>query len=73
MPRVEIYTTPWCPYCVAAKRLLERLEIEPVLDLNLRLGEGSGAALTVPILRSACAVMREMATFSGAGVTAAGH
>lgn len=24
MPRVEIYTTPWCPYCVAAKRLLER-------------------------------------------------
>ncbi|MEI2804487.1 glutaredoxin 3 [Albidovulum sp.] len=23
MPRIEIYTTPWCPYCVAAKRLLE--------------------------------------------------
>ena len=56
-----------------ARRLLERLEIEPVLDLNLRLGEGSGAALAVPILRSACAVMREMATFSGAGVTAADH
>jgi nicotinate-nucleotide--dimethylbenzimidazole phosphoribosyltransferase len=52
-----------------ARRLLERLEIEPVLDLNLRLGEGSGAALAVPILRSACAVMREMATFSGAGVS----
>ena len=56
-----------------AKRLLAKLEIEPVLDFNLRLGEGSGAALAVPILRSACAVMREMATFSGAGVTAAGH
>lgn len=56
-----------------ARHLLERLEIEPVLDLNLRLGEGSGAALVVPILRSACAVLREMATFSGAGVTAAGH
>jgi nicotinate-nucleotide--dimethylbenzimidazole phosphoribosyltransferase len=56
-----------------AKRLLERLEIEPVLDLNLRLGEGSGAALAVPILRSACAVMREMATFSGAGVSTAAH
>ena len=56
-----------------ARRLLERLEIEPVLDFNLRLGEGSGAALAVPILRSACAVMREMATFSGAGVSTAGN
>ncbi len=56
-----------------AQRLLAKLEIEPVLDFNLRLGEGSGAALAVPILRSACAVMREMATFSGAGVSAAGH
>jgi nicotinate-nucleotide--dimethylbenzimidazole phosphoribosyltransferase len=45
------------------------LGLEPVLDLNLRLGEGTGAALAVPILRSACAVMREMATFSGAGVS----
>lgn len=54
-----------------ARRLLEKLAIEPVLDLNLRLGEGSGAALAVPILRSACAVMREMATFSGAGVSTA--
>jgi nicotinate-nucleotide--dimethylbenzimidazole phosphoribosyltransferase len=52
-----------------AKRLLEVLGLEPVLDLNLRLGEGTGAALAVPILRSACAVMREMATFSGAGVS----
>jgi nicotinate-nucleotide--dimethylbenzimidazole phosphoribosyltransferase len=52
-----------------ARKLLEKLAIEPVLDLNLRLGEGTGAALTVPILRSACAMMREMATFSGAGVS----
>jgi nicotinate-nucleotide--dimethylbenzimidazole phosphoribosyltransferase len=52
-----------------AKKLLERLGIEPVLDLNLRLGEGTGAALAVPVLRCACAMMREMATFSGAGVS----
>jgi nicotinate-nucleotide--dimethylbenzimidazole phosphoribosyltransferase len=51
-----------------ARRLLEVLEMEPVLDLRLRLGEGTGAALAVPILRSACAIAREMATFSGAGV-----
>lgn len=54
-----------------ARRLLEILQLEPVLDLSLRLGEGTGAALAVPILRSACAVMREMATFSGAGVSKA--
>lgn len=52
-----------------AARMLHKMGIEPVLDLGLRLGEGSGAALAVPVLRSACAVMRDMATFSSAGVS----
>ena len=46
---------------------------EPVLDLQLRLGEGSGAALCLPLLDAALAVLDEMATFATAGVTDAGR
>lgn len=49
--------------------LLERLGLEPVLDLGMRLGEGTGAVLALPILDAALAVMREMATFESAGVS----
>ena len=49
--------------------LLEHLGLEPVLDLGMRLGEGSGATAALSILRLACAAHREMATFAEAGVS----
>jgi nicotinate-nucleotide--dimethylbenzimidazole phosphoribosyltransferase len=49
--------------------MLAHLKAEPLLDMGLRLGEGSGAALAWPLLVSACALLREMASFEGAGVS----
>jgi nicotinate-nucleotide--dimethylbenzimidazole phosphoribosyltransferase len=48
--------------------VLEALQAEPLLDLGLRLGEGSGAALAVPLLRLACELHNGMATFAEAAV-----
>ncbi|MCC6177746.1 MAG: nicotinate-nucleotide--dimethylbenzimidazole phosphoribosyltransferase [Chloroflexi bacterium] len=48
---------------------LEYLELEPLMDLGLRLGEGSGAALALHLVRLACRLPREMATFAEAGVS----
>ncbi|MES2947532.1 MAG: nicotinate-nucleotide--dimethylbenzimidazole phosphoribosyltransferase [Pseudomonadota bacterium] len=49
--------------------MLQHLGVYALLDLGLRLGEGSGAALAWPLLQSACAVLREMASFASAGVS----
>lgn len=51
--------------------LLRRLGLTPVLHLNMRLGEGTGAVLAMPIIESAAQLMTQMATFSSAGVSGA--
>ncbi len=52
---------------------LDALGLEPLLDLELRLGEGTGAALALPLLQASLALLAEMATFDEAGVTDAGR
>ncbi|MEH6449454.1 MAG: nicotinate-nucleotide--dimethylbenzimidazole phosphoribosyltransferase [Oleispira sp.] len=54
------------------KFMLEALEAKPLLSLGLRLGEGSGAATALPLLRQACALHNGMATFAEAAVSEAG-
>ena len=64
-------------YCIFAHRSeeaghrgqLDHLKVEPLLDLGLRLGEGTGAALAYPLLKAACAIVDEMASFESAGVS----
>lgn len=48
-------------------------DARPLLDLGLRLGEGSGAGLAIPLLRAGAAVMRDMATFASAEISAGEH
>jgi nicotinate-nucleotide--dimethylbenzimidazole phosphoribosyltransferase len=52
--------------------VLAELGLRPLLDLGLRLGEGSGAALALPLVRAALALLADMSTFEAAGVTDAG-
>ena len=51
------------------QRMLQHLNAQPLVDLGLRLGEGTGAALALPMIRSACEFYNNMASFSEAGVT----
>jgi nicotinate-nucleotide--dimethylbenzimidazole phosphoribosyltransferase len=53
----------------AASAALARLGLEPLLDLGMRLGEGSGALVALPLVTAAGDLLREMATFEAAGVS----
>ena len=65
-----------CDYCVFAHRSgepghqlqLDALGAVPLFDLGMRLREGTGAALALPLLQAACAMLAEMASFESAGV-----
>ena len=68
------------PYLIAAHRsveighraMLDHLRLDPLFELDLRLGEGTGAALGISICIAACKILDEMATFGEAGVTEKG-
>jgi len=69
------------PYMIAAHRsveighqvMLEHMQLKPLLDLDLRLGEGTGAALGISLCQAACKILDEMATFGEAGVAGKGE
>lgn len=65
------------PYLIAAHRsveigqraMLEKIGVEPLMDFNLRLGEGTGAALAFHVIEASVRLLNEMATFEDAGVS----
>lgn len=75
---IAVTLAPQCKdYLIAAHRskenghsaMLEWLGLKPLFDLDLRLGEGTGAALGISMAEAACKVLAEMATFTEAGVS----
>jgi nicotinate-nucleotide--dimethylbenzimidazole phosphoribosyltransferase len=56
---------------IGHRLMLERLDAQPILDLQMRLGEGTGAALAMGLIDASAKILNEMATFAEAGVTGA--
>ena len=54
----------------AVKLVLDRLRLEPILDVDVFMGDGTGAVLALPMLLAAATAMRDMATFESAGINA---
>lgn len=72
--RINPDIKPWLIFAHCSQEqghqiILNALEAKPLLNLNMRLGEASGAALAIPLLRSACALHTQMATFEQAQVS----
>jgi nicotinate-nucleotide--dimethylbenzimidazole phosphoribosyltransferase len=72
--RIQPELRHWLLYSHASaepghRRVLEALDATPLLDLGMRLGEGTGAAAAVPLLRLACTLHQQMATFGEASVS----
>jgi len=72
--RINPAAADWWFYAHASaepghRAMMKGLAAQPLLDLGMRLGEGSGAAVAVPLLQQACALHGQMATFAQAGVS----
>ena len=54
---------------IVQQAALSRMGLEPVIDFGMRLGEGTGAAITMNVVDTVCRIMREMASFEEASVS----
>lgn len=76
--KINPHILDYCIFChksneSAHKRMLEELKANAILDLGFRLGEGTGVSVAYPIVKSAVAMINEMASFESANVTASTH
>ena len=68
-PNVRGYLVPsHAPFEVGYRLAMEAMDLRPLFDLGMRLGEGSGCPLAFQVLDAACAVINDMATFDEAGI-----